>query len=50
MGGKRTVSQCPLILAIIGGAVAVTAMTLGNSISVAMNRAASNLEHCGGGC
>jgi pilus assembly protein Flp/PilA len=43
-------AEYALILAIIGGAIALAAITLGGAISNSMNRAAGNIANCGGGC
>ena len=43
-------AEYALILAIIGGAIALSAIALGGSISNAMNSAAGNIANCGGGC
>ena len=43
-------AEYALILAIIGGAIALAAIALGVSISNSMEKAATNIETCGGGC
>ncbi|MEO8560266.1 MAG: hypothetical protein ABI439_14440 [Rhodospirillales bacterium] len=43
-------AEYALILAIIGGTIALAAITLGGSISNAMNSARDNIATCGGGC
>ena len=43
-------AEYALILAIIGGAIAIAAITLGSSISNSMNKATANIANCGGGC
>ena len=43
-------AEYALILAIIGGAIAISAIALGGSISNAMNSARDNIATCGGGC
>ena len=43
-------AEYALILAIIGGAIALSALALGSSISISMNRAAADIANCGGGC
>jgi pilus assembly protein Flp/PilA len=43
-------AEYALILAVIGGAIALAALALGTSISISMNRAAGDIANCGGGC
>ena len=43
-------AEYALILAIIGGAIALGAIALGGAISNAMNKATANIANCGGGC
>lgn len=43
-------AEYALILAIIGGAIALAALALGGAISNSMNRASNDITHCGGGC
>jgi pilus assembly protein Flp/PilA len=43
-------AEYALILAIIGGAIAISALALGSSISISINRAAGDIANCGGGC
>ena len=43
-------AEYALILAIIGGAIALAAITLGGAISNSMTKAAGNIANCGGGC
>ena len=43
-------AEYALILAIIGGAIALSAIALGGSISNAMTLATGNISNCGGGC
>ena len=43
-------AEYAMILAIIGGAIAIASMALGVAISGAMNRATTNIADCGGGC
>ena len=43
-------AEYALILAVIGGAIAIAALALGASISASMNRATANIANCGGGC
>ena len=43
-------AEYALILAIIGGAIAIAAIALGSSISNSMNNATANIASCGGGC
>jgi len=43
-------AEYALILAVIGGAIALAALALGTSISISMNRAAGDITNCGGGC
>jgi len=45
-----TAAEYALILAIIGAAIALSALVLGGAISGAMNKAATEIETCGGGC
>jgi pilus assembly protein Flp/PilA len=45
-----TAAEYALILAIVGGAIAVAAIALGASITTSVNRATTNIETCGGGC
>ncbi len=48
--GGASAAEYALTLAIIGGAIALAAITLGGSISNAMNSARDNIVTCGGGC
>lgn len=43
-------AEYALILAIVGGAIAVAALALGVSISNAVNRSTTEIQTCGGGC
>ena len=43
-------AEYALILAIIGGAIAISAIALGGSISNSMAKATANIANCGGGC
>lgn len=43
-------AEYALILAIIGGAIAIAAIALGSSISNSMNSASGTITNCGGGC
>jgi pilus assembly protein Flp/PilA len=43
-------AEYALILAIVGGAVAVAALALGVSISNSVNRTTTEIQTCGGGC
>jgi pilus assembly protein Flp/PilA len=43
-------AEYALILAIVGGAIALAALALGGSISGSMNQARGEIENCGGGC
>ena len=43
-------AEYALVLALIGGAIALAALALGSSISDSMNRAAGDIANCGGGC
>ena len=47
--GAASASEYALILAIIGGAIAIAAIALGVSISGSMDRATTEIE-CQGGC
>ena len=43
-------AEYAMILAIIGGAIALAALALGSSIANSMNAAAGEIGNCGGGC
>ena len=43
-------AEYALILAIVGAAIAVAAIGLGNSISASMNSSGNKIANCGGGC
>lgn len=43
-------AEYAMILAIIGGAIALSALALGSSIANSMNTAAGEIGNCGGGC
>ena len=43
-------AEYALILAIIGGAITISAIALGGAISNSMNLATANIANCGGGC
>ncbi|WP_309601521.1 Flp family type IVb pilin [Sphingomonas sp.] len=43
-------AEYALILAIVGAAIAVAAIGLGNSISGSMNSSGNKIANCGGGC
>lgn len=43
-------AEYALILAIIGGAIALASLALGGSISSSMNQASGEIDNCGGGC
>jgi pilus assembly protein Flp/PilA len=43
-------SEYALILAIIGGAIAIASIALGASISNSVNRSTTDIQTCGGGC
>lgn len=43
-------AEYTLVLAIIGGAIALGALVLGGSISGSMNRATDDIENCRNGC
>jgi pilus assembly protein Flp/PilA len=45
-----TAAEYALILAIVGGAIAVAAVALGASITTSVGRTTTNIETCGGGC
>lgn len=48
--GGASAAEYALILAIIGGAIALSALALGVSISGSMNQATDEIANCGGGC
>jgi pilus assembly protein Flp/PilA len=43
-------AEYALILAIVGGAIVLAALALGVAIGGAVDRAATNIADCGGGC
>jgi pilus assembly protein Flp/PilA len=43
-------AEYAIILAVIGGAVAVGALALGGSVSNSMNTSAAEIRNCNGGC
>ena len=43
-------AEYALILAIIGGAIAIASLALGVAIGGAFERATTNIADCGGGC
>jgi pilus assembly protein Flp/PilA len=43
-------AEYALILAIVGAAIALSAIALGGSISNSMDRAGNEIRNCGGGC
>ena len=43
-------AEYALMLAIIGAAIAIAAVALGHAISGSMDRAATAIRDCGGGC
>jgi pilus assembly protein Flp/PilA len=43
-------AEYALILAAIGGAIAIASLALGGAISNSMNRTAGEIANCGGGC
>ena len=43
-------AEYALILAIVGAAIAVAALGLGNSISNSMNSSSDKIANCGGAC
>jgi pilus assembly protein Flp/PilA len=43
-------AEYALILAVIGGAIALAALALGGAISNSMSRASGDIANCGGGC
>jgi pilus assembly protein Flp/PilA len=43
-------AEYALILAVIGGAIALAAIGLGVSISASMNTASGEIRNCNGGC
>jgi pilus assembly protein Flp/PilA len=45
-----TAAEYALILAIIGAALALSALVLGGAISGAMAKAENDIQTCGGGC
>ena len=48
--GGASAAEYALILAIIGGAIALAAIALGASITNSIQRADNTLITCGGGC
>ena len=45
-----TAAEYSLILAIVGGAVALASVAMGSAISNAVNRTTTDIETCGGSC
>ena len=45
-----TAAEYAMILAIVGAAIAVAALGLGNTVATSMNTSASKMQNCGGGC
>ncbi|HKX92470.1 MAG TPA: Flp family type IVb pilin [Sphingomicrobium sp.] len=43
-------AEYALILAIVGAAIALAAISLGTSISNSFSRSTTEIETCGGGC
>ena len=43
-------AEYALILAVIGGAIAISALALGVSITNALTRSSDAINDCGGGC
>jgi len=43
-------AEYALILGIVGAALAISALTLGNSISSSINASRDQITSCGGGC
>lgn len=48
--GGAAAAEYALILAIVGGAIALSALALGGSISGSMDQASGEIANCGGGC
>lgn len=48
--GGASAAEYALILAIVGSGIAVAAISLGNSISGAMNSAGDRITNCQDGC
>jgi pilus assembly protein Flp/PilA len=45
-----TAAEYAIILAIIGGAIAVGSLALGGAVSQSINRSAGEIRNCGGDC
>ena len=45
-----TAAEYAIILAIIGGAVAIGSLALGGSVSNSMNHSSDEIHNCGGSC
>jgi pilus assembly protein Flp/PilA len=43
-------AEYALILGIVGAAIAIAALGLGNTISGSMNTSSGKIENCGGAC
>lgn len=48
--GAASAAEYAMILAIVGAALAVAALGLGNTISDSMNVSKGNIENCAGQC
>jgi pilus assembly protein Flp/PilA len=48
--GGASAAEYALVLGIVGAAIAVAALTLGDTISDSMNFSSSQIANCGGGC
>jgi pilus assembly protein Flp/PilA len=49
-GVAASAAEYAIILAIIGGALAISALALSGSISNSMARSSNTIHNCGGGC
>lgn len=49
-GSAATAAEYALILAVVGAAIAIAAISLGGSITGAMNTTSSTIKSCGGSC
>jgi len=45
-----TAAEYALILGIVGAAIAIASLSLGNAISGSMNASKALIQNCGGGC
>ena len=48
--GGASAAEYALILGIVGAAIAVAALTLGDTISDSMNFSSGQITNCAGGC